>query len=732
VSAARPHLRALAARAGIADDWLAGDGRRHFTSDATRERLLAALGHDAGSESAARAALEALDAREAARWLEPVRVAAAGSRAARALRVRVGAGAPHRVEWSLELLAEDGSTTRAAGTAAPRAGALELRLPGEPALGWHRLRLRLALGAERCEAEQRLVLAPARALELRERLGRRRGFGLWTHLYALRSRPDWGAGDLGELARLLDLAGAAGAAFVGIEPLHATALCPYAPVSRLYRDPLYLEIEAVPELPDCPEARARIAAPAFRAAREARHRAPRVDRAGVVAAKREVLALLHAAFAARQRGRPTPRGRAYAAWREREGRALGDFAAFQALAELHGPDWRVWPEPLRDARSPAVLRFVAENAEAVDLHAWVQFELDRQLGACAARARAAGLALGILGDLAVGTAPGGADTWMFRDLFAHGASVGAPPDAFAPHGQDWATPPADPARLAADAYATFARLLRRAFTHCGALRVDHVMGLERLWWIPAGRPAHEGAYVAYPVDDLLGVLALESRRAGAVVVGEDLGTLPQGFPGRLARRGILSSRVLYFERRGAAFRPARDWSPRALAVANTHDLPPLAGYFAGADLALRRGLGEIASDAALARARRGRAADARALARRLSAERLLPRGARLPAPPALAAAVTAFLCRTPAPLVGIALDDLVGESEPLNLPGVSADRHPSWTRRLRVALEDLPSHPGVEAGLAAVPAVRRSGHGGGPARRVASSARRARRRRGAS
>jgi 4-alpha-glucanotransferase len=235
------------------------------------------------------------------------------------------------------------------------------------------------------------------------------------------------------------------------------------------------------------------------------------------------------------------------------------------------------------------------------------------------------------------------------------------------------------------------------------------MGLARLYWIPAGRPAREGAYVRYPAEDLLGILALESRRAGALVVAEDLGTVPRAFAARLARRAILSSRVLYFERRGGAFRPARSYSRRAIVTANTHDLVPLAGFASGRDLELRRRAGAIASDAALAAARRERAATARALARRLAAEGCLAPGADLPSGPALCAAIVSFLCRTPAPLVGITLDDLAGETDPVNLPGVGPDRHPSWTRRMTLPVERLGSDAGVRAELAAVPRSRQAG-----------------------
>jgi 4-alpha-glucanotransferase len=317
--------------------------------------------------------------------------------------------------------------------------------------------------------------------------------------------------------------------------------------------------------------------------------------------------------------------------------------------------------------------------------------------------------IGVYGDLAIGSSAGGSDTWAFPDLFADGANVGAPPDEFATSGQDWGLPPIDPHRLRAQAYGYWIRVLRSAFAHVGAIRIDHIMGLFRLYWIPEGLPATEGAYVRYPGRDLMGILALESQRSGALVIGEDLGTVPRGLAARLARRGILSSRVLYFERRGTSFRPSKRYSARALATANTHDLAPLAGFLSGRDLRLRREAGQIATDEALDAQLRVRDRDRDALCRRLAVEGLLPSGPAPPHPDRFAAAVTAFLCRTPAPLVGLSLDDLVGETEPVNLPGVAGSDHPSWTRRMRVPLQQLSSNPCARASLQAVPPKRRIG-----------------------
>jgi 4-alpha-glucanotransferase len=385
---------------------------------------------------------------------------------------------------------------------------------------------------------------------------------------------------------------------------------------------------------------------------------------------------------------------------------LTGFATYLVLAEFLSAtaerDWREWPHTYRDPRSPHVRRFREQHSEEVDFHCYLQFELDRQLQSCAHAGEQARLRVGLLQDLALGSTAGGADAWMFQGLFAAGARIGAPPDEFNPAGQDWGMPPLVPRRLRDQAYGYWSQLLRASFAHAHALRIDHAMALTRLYWIPSGRPPSEGAYVRYPARDLLGILALESRRHGALVIGEDLGTVPPAFSAQLAQWGILSWRVLYFERSGRGFRPSRTYSRRALVTANTHDLPPLAGFVQGRDLELRRQAGAIESDSALADAQSERRESCRALAQQLRAEGVLGAGEALPSPPRLCAAVNAFLCRTPAPLVGIALDDLVGETEPVNLPGTSQDRFPSWRRRMALPVEGLRSQPGVQLVLGAV------------------------------
>jgi 4-alpha-glucanotransferase len=724
----RPRLRALAERVGIVASYRASGGERRFTSDATREELLVAMGFEAGSEAAAARILAEMRERERNCLLPPVSVVFEDEPDAARVGIQLPPDSRGPLEWWLELRLEDGRQLQAEGRASVRRGQrrLALPLPGMPGQGYHHLRVAVAGAGARREVEQSRIFAPPRCVGPEELLGGPRGFGLWANLYTLRSRENWGVGDLGDLRALVRFAGEEGAAFVGLNPLHAlwnrgADVSPYAPVSRLFRNPLYLHVPAVPEFADC-AAEMRPAPDELVRLRGARE----LDYERLMSILRPVFEAMHASFRRLHGGRDTPRGRAYGEFSEEQGEALRDFATFTALAEHFARrngdrfrDWRLWPAPFRDRRSDEVARFRDEHAEAVDLHSWLQFELDRQLADAGATAREAGLPVGIYADLAIGSASGGSDTWSFPGIFAVGASAGAPPDAFARSGQDWSFPPLDPRRLRDGSIAFWIRLLRSAFAHSGALRIDHVMGLSRLYWIPEGRSPAGGAYVRYPERELLGILALESRRRRALVIGEDLGTVPQSLVTRLARRGLLSSRVLYFEREAGRFRPSRRYSRRALVTANTHDLAPLAGYLAGSDLAARRRAGQIESDAALEEEERLRDRELRALSARLTAEGLLERGPASPSPRDLAAAVTTFLCRTPAPLVGLALDDLVGERTPVNLPGVGPDRHRSWVRRMTVSLEAIGDDPGTRAILDAVTEDRR----GSPARRSRSGRR---------
>ncbi|RIL04629.1 MAG: 4-alpha-glucanotransferase [Proteobacteria bacterium] len=721
MSGERPALRALAERRGIASFYHDIAGRERATSDATREALLAGMRIDASSEAAAARALAALDASERDAVVDPVLVWREFEDQVPEIPLAAPPG-DGPLEYEVELRLESGERVRGAGRVA--AGAqrpVRVALPRRPEPGYHDVVVRVARAGSTAEGSQRFVMAPRTAHGVRDSIGDARVFGFWTNLYTIRSRRNWGFGDATDLAGLVRWCGAEGGAFVGLNPLHAipsrgTAITPYSPSSRLYRNVSYVDVEAVPEWSATPAAQARVAAPAF-AALLARLRAgDAVDHEAVLDAKLDVLRLLFDAFRAARRERPdAPRAAAFAAYVAREGAPLRDFATWEVLADHFASQpgapataWRQWPEAYRSADAPAVESFRREHADAIEFRAWLQFELAEQLARAAAAGRAAGLPIGLYQDLAVGSSGDSADTWMAPTLFAEGISVGAPPDDYAPDGQDWGFPPFDPHRLRADGYRFYAQLLRASFESAGALRIDHAMGLLRLFWIPHGRPGRDGTYVRYAADELFGVLALESRRASALVIAEDLGTVPDEFRPLLVDWGILSSSVLYFERDDGVPKPAARISPRALATVQTHDLVPLAGWADGSDLALRREVGLLADDAALARARAERAEELRAWIARLRAERCLADGSE-PDLAALMAALHAFLARTPAPLVGVSLDDLAGEREPVNVPGVPVERHPSWTRRMRLPLEAIGATPLARAVLAALASRRTAG-----------------------
>jgi len=551
-----------------------------------------------------------------------------------------------------------------------------------------------------------LIVAPPACVLPDELIGGDRVFGLTINLYTLRSATNWGVGDLTDLGMLAEWAGGNRAEFVGVNPLHAILdrgadVSPYSPISRLFRNPIYVDVTQVPELAAAPTIRDRLAAPELASQLEALRDSPAVAYEQVMAVKGIVLDALYQVFAERVRGSGDARDQAYGHYVAAHEPQLSRYALWMAIGERQKSfDWRLWPEQLRDYTTEATRNAARELAPRVDFHRWLQFETDRQLGVAAARARASGMRIGLYQDLAIGVSPVGADAWMFPELLVHGVSIGAPPDPYSADGQNWGLPPLDPRALRRTGYRYFIECVRSAFGHSGALRIDHVMGLFRLFWIPEGRSGSAGAYVRYPSHDLLGILALESARHRGLVVGEDLGTVPRGVPEALARWGVLSSRVLLFERdRRGGFKPARSYPALALATANTHDLPTITGFWDERDIELRAAVGLLEGKDAVDRARVVRNDERTALVDRLAAERILPKPVAPQSPAELRGAVHAFLCRTPSRLVGLALDDLAGELEPVNVPGVGQEKHASWTRKMRQPLEIIMASEDVRAAL---------------------------------
>jgi len=527
----------------------------------------------------------------------------------------------------------------------------------------------------------------------------RSGWGFTVQLYSVRSRHSWGHGDLRDLADLATWSGRElGAAFVLINPLHAAepvppvSASPYLPMSRRFLSPLYLRVEDIPEYALLPSAqRERIAALA--APLQAGNSSPAlIDRDAVWAAKRAALEIVYSWPLA-----PARRA-AFRRFTVREGQALEDWATWCALAEMHGPDWRSWPAALQSPRSATVAAERTRLHARTEFHAWLQWAAQAQRAAAQAAARAAGMSIGVIGDLAVGAHPGGADAWAQQDVLAPGMSVGAPPDEFNPRGQDWALPPWHPGLLEAVGYQPLADLVRAGFTDSGGLRADHVMGLFRLWWVPAGMPADQGTYVRYRHEAMVGLLAGEAARAGGVAIGEDLGTVEQWMRDYLAARRVLGTSMLWFERRADGTPlPPRRWRRDCLATVGTHDVPPAAAFLTGEHVELRSRLGLLTGSLAAERERAAAAVSAWRDA--LAGQGLLPLG---PAPAAdeFTRALYGYLARTPAALIGVSLADAVGDRRPQNLPGTT-DQYPNWRVPLcdgegrAVLLEDLEKRPGV-------------------------------------
>ncbi|HSD59808.1 MAG TPA: malto-oligosyltrehalose synthase [Burkholderiales bacterium] len=719
-----PILDRLCAACGIAPDYHDVRGTLHAVPEPTRRALLDAMGVRTESEAAMLAALHQIEAAEWRRFAPPVVVI----RETQALVVPLSVSedrAGRVLRWALEL---EGGERREGELIPGSLGVTQRRqiggenfvrcafaLPEPPGPGYHWLELRGA-EAEAPSSRTRIIVAPGRCYQPEAVSGEGRAWGPAVQLYAVRSRRNWGMGDFSDLHTILEFAAGAGAGIVGVNPLHALRpsepehASPYGASSRQFLNTLYIDVEAVADFAECEEARRSMKAPEFQARLRALRGAELVDYAGVAAAKMPVLERLYRHFREHHLEPDTGRGRAFREFQAAGGEALRGLAAYEALQEhfrradpaLWG--WPVWPKPYRDPRSPEVAALVAERQERVEFHEYLQWQARLQLEACGRRSRELGLGVGLYGDLAVGVERGGAEAWQHQELYAFGASVGAPPDEFNLHGQDWGLPPLIPRRLREAAYEPFIALLRVNMRCFGALRIDHVMGLMRLFWIPAGASPVQGAYVHYPFGDLLGILALESQRNRCMVVGEDLGTVPDEVRAALAPMGVLSYRPFYFEREpDGAFSPPAAYPRDALVTVSTHDLPTLSGYWQGRDLDLRTAFGLFPSEELKHAQMVGRARDRAELLIALEREGLLPAGASVHPvanpvmAPELARAVHVYLARAPSRLLVVQPEDVLGQVDQVNLPGSRQEQHPNWRRKLALDLEEWPGDSRVQA-----------------------------------
>ncbi|MBC2902416.1 4-alpha-glucanotransferase [Streptomyces cupreus] len=670
-------LTELARLYGVATHYTTDLGHRVDTSPDTLRAVLAALGADTSTPGGIRDAL----AERRRRLGEPLLPPSVVQRAGRP-------SAPLAVPPGTELWVETEDGRHVPGT--------------EPAA--------LPVGRHTLHAVRGARTGTAPLLVAPERLTGpdRRHWGFLVQLYSVLSHRSWGMGDLGDLTELGRWAGGLGADFVLLNPLHAyvpgplSDPSPYRPSSRRHADPMNLRVEDVPEFAALPPQDRTEADRLIGRARELTRKVLAgglIERSAVRVLKLRALELVHRV--------PLDPARleAYRRYTEAEGSALDDYALWCALAEVHGPHWRTWPSGLRSPDGPGIPAARVAFAARVEYHRKLAWLVDEQLGEAQRAATGAGMAVGLMLDLAVGVDPDGADAWHFQRYLAQGVTVGCPPDDFNRSGQDWGQPPWRPDTLAEAGYAPFAEALRGTLRHCGALRLDHIMGLFRLWWIPEGARAGEGTYVRYDHDALLGVLALEAHRAGVMVIGEDLGTVEAGVREDLADRGILGTSVLRFEYQGGSEQrsgplPPDQWRADCLATLTTHDLPSTAAWLDGEQVRLHDSLGLLTQPAEQAEAEAEAERDGWLTElRRVGA---LADDSAEEAPGAETLALHRFLAHTPAKLLGVWLPDTVGDRRPQNLPG-TLDEYPNW--RLPVAdpsgrplpLEELTAHPGPRA-----------------------------------
>lgn len=701
-----PDLAALARHFGVAIEYWDQAHRRHEIPADVITGVLAGFGVDAGTRSASRTALHRIEREKLAVRMPPVSVFRRPGDGAHPWQVTVRAPEVATVRVWVEL--EDGGVRsdlsaprrREEDSEPPSRGTVEfvVLLPSDLPLGWHRLHGdvdgRVLRGA--------LVICPER-IDFPEHASGRRAWGMAAQLYAARSKRSWGLGDLGDLRDLVWWTGCElGADFTLVNPLHSAAPVPqqapspYLPVTRRYTNPIYIRVELIDEFAYLTAADRSLVDRWSESLRALDHTSDLLDRADAWEGKRQALEIVHGV------DRSVGRQARYRAYRSREGEALEQFSLWCALSERYGPRWDEWPRDLRAARGSRVDALRIELADRIEFHCWLQWILDEQLEAAQAAAERAGMRIGVVHDLAVGVHRYGADTWTDPHLFASDASVGAPPDDFNQIGQDWSQPPWRPDRLAEAAYVPFRDMLRAHLRHCGGLRIDHILGLFRLWWIPGGRTPAEGTYVRYDHQAMLDILVLEAQRAGAVIVGEDLGTVEPWVAECLAERGILGTDVLWFERDGNGPRPPEKWRAEALAAVTVHDLPPTRGYLEGSHVRLRARLGLLARAEADEFAHHEHEM---AEWRRL----LVSRGLLRPdaGDQEMVVALHRLAAWSPARMLAVALPDVCGDVRTQNQPGTD-DEYPNWRIPLAgpdgsvVLLDDLAGRPELAAIVDAV------------------------------
>lgn len=666
-------LEILASRAGLAVDWIDANGRQQKVAPAVLRNVLTGLGHPASTAMEIDASLLELQAVQQTRHLPPLLTADVG--------VSLDLSRYFAPQTPCEIDLEDGSRIDLKLDT-------EAFLPGLIPVGYQNVRIddqefTLAVAPERCYSVGDAVENPLP-----------RTWGLSVQLYSLRRPGDGGFGDTQALENLARVAGERGAEALAISPMHAMfssdthRYSPYSPSSRLFLNSLYAAPGAI-----LGERALRTAIDATGLAAQLKEleALPLIDWPVAAEAKHRVLQALYEGFVQGEH----PLHADFSSFRHAGGEALENHCRFEAIQEARAAtgeslDWREWPEQWRDPRSNALAEFAEENAGRIGFFAFCQWLITRCLERAQTAARSSGMSIGLIADLAVGADGGGSQAWSRQDELLAALTVGAPPDILNRSGQGWGISAFSPEGLVRHGFRAFIEMLRANFAHAGGLRIDHVMGLQRLWVIPNGASPADGAYLYYPIDDMLRLLALESHRHQAIVLGEDLGTVPDGLQEKLIARSILGMRVMLFEQDNAHFKGTLEWPDNALATTSTHDLPTINGWWHGHDIDWNARLGLVDAQSEI-EWRQHREREREGLRRVLAEDPQNFREESHETDQVLDATIR-FLGHTPAPLVLLPLEDALGIEQQANLPGTT-NEHPNWSRRLPGDSETLLDDP---------------------------------------
>ncbi|MDX9715074.1 MAG: 4-alpha-glucanotransferase [Dissulfurispiraceae bacterium] len=712
-------INRLAELCGIISEYWDIFGSRNVADTESKKSALNGMGFRTGSSDEIEKEIYSLTSAAAERFMEPVYILPAESPT---LCIYVQIPLPHEdqsisFDWILRSESDDNLTINRTDSSYQIEWTYEfdrivyakisLCLFSEnekhPAPGYYDLELSFSSdNANSALASSKIIIAPDKCY-LPDSLRNQKQWGLMVNLYALRTDNNLGIGNIGQLQEIIIKSSKLGSSFVGINPLNAIpnnmpfGISPYSPVSRLYKNFIYIDLESVIDLFDLSEYQKMITSDEFSVELEKLNRSSLIDYEKSAKLKESALRMAFEHFYNKHYLQSTQRAAEFKKYITSQGTSLRQYATYMALAEhfaARNPEdrfsWSAWPEEYRDPVSRKVTNFAEHNKKAILYWKYIQWLLDSQFKSAADTAERSGMEIGIYHDLAVGSVSNGSDIWSFRDIFALSMDTGAPPDDFNPDGQNWGLPPVMPEKLRNSGYEYFIQTLRQNMKHCGAIRIDHALGMFRRYWIPKGSHARDGVYVRYPADDLFRIIALESMLNNTVVIAEDLGTIGENVWDTLQKYSALSYKLLYFQRDypDPDFLLPEKYPEMAICSVTTHDLPTLFGFWAGKDINLRRRLGIIKDDQEMEGSFTERLRDKRLLIQKLAESGIETADIDTEITPRLCTAVYEFLSKTPCLLLALNLDDILGTMEQQNMPG-TIDEHPNWRQKTEQTLKEI-------------------------------------------